>query len=111
MIYHNEYQNRRQAKRDIFHYIEVYYKRIRLHSTLNYKSPQNYENERRTSNLCVYFNGGTSIFVAFSDAVGYKVKEFICKVKEHNRGTPDPYKCSSVRFISNMNKIKLMQWS
>lgn len=57
LIYHNEYQNRRQAKRDIFHYIEVYYNRIRLHSTLNYKSPQNYESERRTSNLCVNLIG------------------------------------------------------
>lgn len=53
LIYHNEYQNRRQAKRDIFYYIEVYYNRIRLHSTLNYKSPENYESERRASKLCV----------------------------------------------------------
>ena len=53
LIYHNKYQNRRQAKRDIFHYIEVYYNRIRLHSTLDYKSPQNYESERKAPKLCV----------------------------------------------------------
>jgi len=53
LIYHNQYQNREQAKRDIFQYIEIYYNRIRLHSTLNYKSPENYEREKKTSKLCV----------------------------------------------------------
>ena len=28
-------------------------KRIRIHSTLNYKSPEDYENERNISKLCV----------------------------------------------------------
>jgi putative transposase len=53
LIFHNRYQNRKQAKRDIFEYIEIYYNRIRMHSTLDYKSPQEYENERKTSKLCV----------------------------------------------------------
>lgn len=39
LIYHNKYQDRKQAKRDIFQYIEVYYNKIKLHSTLDYKSP------------------------------------------------------------------------
>lgn len=37
----------------IFKYIEIFYNRIRLHSTLNYKSPEDYENERKMSKLCV----------------------------------------------------------
>jgi len=53
LIFHNRYQHRKQAKRDIFEYIEIYYNRIRMHSTLDYKSPENYENERKTSKLCV----------------------------------------------------------
>lgn len=53
LIFHNKYQNRKQAKRDIFEYIEIYYNRIRMHSTLDYKSPEEYENERKTSKLCV----------------------------------------------------------
>lgn len=53
LIFHNRYKNRNQAKRDIFEYIEVFYNRIRLHSTLDYESPENYENERKTSKLCV----------------------------------------------------------
>jgi len=53
LIFHNRYQNRKQAKRDLFEYIEIYYNRIRMHSTLDYKSPENYEKERKTSKLCV----------------------------------------------------------
>lgn len=53
LIFHNRYQSRKQAKKDIFEYIEIFYNRIRLHSTLDYKSPEDYENERKTSKLCV----------------------------------------------------------
>jgi len=53
LIYHNKYKNRKQARRDIFQYIAVYYNRIRMHSTLNYKSPEDYEKERKQSKLCV----------------------------------------------------------
>ena len=53
LIYHNKYKNRKQARQDIFQYIAVYYCRIRLNSTLNYKSPENYEKERKQSKLCV----------------------------------------------------------
>ncbi|WP_143710044.1 IS3 family transposase [Halothermothrix orenii] len=53
LIFHNKYQSRAQAKRDIFEYIEIFYNRIRLHSSLDYKSPEDYEKERKTSKLCV----------------------------------------------------------
>jgi len=53
LIYQNKYKNRKQARQDIFQYIAVYYNRIRMHSTLNYKSPENYEKERKQSKLCV----------------------------------------------------------
>jgi len=53
LIYQNQYESRREAKRDIFQYIEIFYNRIRLHSALGYKSPEEYENERKTSKLCV----------------------------------------------------------
>ncbi|RCW41712.1 integrase-like protein [Halanaerobium sp. MA284_MarDTE_T2] len=48
-----DYKTRKQVKQDIFEYIAVYYNRIRMHSMLNYKSPENYENERKLSKLCV----------------------------------------------------------
>lgn len=37
------YQTRREAQRDIFEYIEVFYNRERLHSSLGYYIPEEYE--------------------------------------------------------------------
>jgi putative transposase len=37
------------AKLDIFEYIEGYYNRVRLHSSLNYRSPEFYENNIHTN--------------------------------------------------------------
>jgi putative transposase len=52
LIFHKKYQTRKQARRDIFEYIEIFYNRIRLHSSLDYKSPEEYENERNIFKLC-----------------------------------------------------------
>lgn len=43
LIHHRSYPSRQHAKADIFEYIEVFYNRQRLHSTLNYRSPAEYE--------------------------------------------------------------------
>jgi len=43
LIYQNHYQSRREAQRDIFEYIEIFYNRERLHSSLGYCSPEEYE--------------------------------------------------------------------
>lgn len=40
---HESYATRDQAERSLFEYIEVFYNRQRLHSTLNYRSPVEYE--------------------------------------------------------------------
>jgi transposase InsO family protein len=48
LIYQNKYETRRQAQRDIFEYIEVFYNRERLHSSLGYCSPEEYESLRLT---------------------------------------------------------------
>lgn len=42
-IHHQSYRTREEARRDIFEYIEVFYNRIRLHSTLGYLSPAQFE--------------------------------------------------------------------
>ena len=43
LIYHHSYLNRKLAIQNIFEYIEVFYNRIRLHSSLNYKTPMQFE--------------------------------------------------------------------
>ena len=43
LVYQQEYQTREQARRSIFEYIEVFYNRRRLHSSLGYMSPVEFE--------------------------------------------------------------------
>lgn len=42
-VYWRHYRTRDEARRDIFHYIEVFYNRQRLHSKLGYLSPVQFE--------------------------------------------------------------------
>lgn len=43
LIYQNKFKTREEAKSKIFEYIEVFYNRIRMHSTNGYLSPVKYE--------------------------------------------------------------------
>ena len=43
LVHHRDCQTRRQAKADIFEYIEVFYNRSRRHSALGYMTPAQYE--------------------------------------------------------------------
>ena len=43
LVYHRHYATREDATRDIFEYIEVFYNRLRRHSTLGYDSPAEFE--------------------------------------------------------------------
>ena len=43
LIYRNHYKTRAEAKKAIFEYIEVWYNRRRLHSSLGFKSPVQFE--------------------------------------------------------------------
>lgn len=43
LVYNRLFHTRNQARRDIFEYIEVFYNRVRLHSTLGYLSPAQFE--------------------------------------------------------------------
>ena len=45
LVHHRRYRTRREARRDIFEYIEVFYNRQRLHSSLGYMSPAEYERQ------------------------------------------------------------------
>lgn len=43
LIHRQRYWTRSQARQSVFEYIEVFYNRVRLHSTLGYVSPYQYE--------------------------------------------------------------------
>jgi transposase InsO family protein len=43
LVHQQEYRTREQARQSIFEYIEVYYNRKRLHSSLGYVSPEQFE--------------------------------------------------------------------
>jgi putative transposase len=43
LTHHESYATREEARRSLFEYIEVFYNRQRLHSTLGYRSPVDYE--------------------------------------------------------------------
>ena len=45
LIYHRQYRTREEAKQNIFEYIEVFYNRLRRHSTLGYYSPPSSKRE------------------------------------------------------------------
>jgi transposase InsO family protein len=47
LTYWNKYQTRDEAERSIFEYIEFFYNRKRLHSSLNYLSPYEFELKKR----------------------------------------------------------------
>jgi len=43
LVYHRLYHTRDEASSDVFYYIEGFYNRRRLHSSLGYESPETYE--------------------------------------------------------------------
>jgi putative transposase len=43
LVHHERYQTREQARASIFEYVEVFYNRQRLHSSLGYLSPEQFE--------------------------------------------------------------------
>lgn len=43
LIYRTEYKTKEEAKKDIFEYIEVWYNRKRIHSSIGYKTPVQFE--------------------------------------------------------------------
>jgi putative transposase len=42
-VHERRYRTRQEARLSIFEYVEVFYNRIRRHSALGYRSPEQYE--------------------------------------------------------------------
>ena len=49
LVYVEQFQTREEAKLKIFDYIEVFYNRQRLHSSINYKTPVDFEKLKTVS--------------------------------------------------------------
>jgi putative transposase len=49
LVYHEKYKTREQARLSIFDYIELFYNKRRLHSHLNYVSPEDFEKSMETA--------------------------------------------------------------
>ena len=49
LIHDEQFKTREQAKQTIFHYIETYYNRLRMHSANDYLSPVEYEAAHKTA--------------------------------------------------------------
>lgn len=51
LVQWRDYQTRQQAQQDILNYIAVFYNNYRLHSSLGYKSPNQFEKNRKLEQL------------------------------------------------------------
>ena len=49
IVHHRDYYTREQARAEIFEYIELFYNRRRLHQSLDYRSPMEYERVKRVA--------------------------------------------------------------
>jgi putative transposase len=43
LIHHEKFKTRQEAEAKIFDYVEIFYNKQRLHSTLNYLTPEEFE--------------------------------------------------------------------
>ena len=50
LVYRHDFQTRTQARQAIFDFIETFYNRRRLHSSLNYRCPVDFENQTNQTN-------------------------------------------------------------
>lgn len=50
LIYQTHYKTREEAKKDLFEYLEIFYNNKRIHSTLGYYSPSEYEHMYHENN-------------------------------------------------------------
>ncbi len=49
LIYHEKYLTREHARKSVFEYVELFYNRVRRHSTLGYCSPWKFEQEAKVA--------------------------------------------------------------
>lgn len=63
LVYHCRWLNHQAAQRSLFEYIEIFYNRERSHSTLDYVSPAQFEQQQLSTIAplkCPFFRGSIS---------------------------------------------------
>jgi putative transposase len=50
LVHHRNFQTRDEARSEIFEYIELFYNRKRIHQSLNYQTPMQYESVKLSTN-------------------------------------------------------------
>jgi transposase InsO family protein len=63
-IYANQYEDLGRMRVNIEEFIERYYNRLRLHSALGYRSPEEFEGQNRTSTVVETSGSATLVFYA-----------------------------------------------
>jgi putative transposase len=56
LVHREDYLTREEARRSLFEYIEVFYNRQRLHSSLGYLSPVRYEESRKANQVGAHYS-------------------------------------------------------
>ena len=56
LVYREDYRTREEGRTSLFDYIEVFYNRRRLHSSLGYLSPTQYVENRKTKPVGAHYS-------------------------------------------------------
>jgi putative transposase len=91
-IYANKYENLEHLRTNVEEFIEEYYNRLRLHSALNYRSPEEFEQQIEASGSAES-RSATMVFFENKEN-GRKIsKGLLGKGTQMRSPSPDPFSC------------------
>ena len=67
LICHAAYLTRAQARRELFEFIELFYNRVRRHSTLNYQTPLQYARQQERQKKARLAAEGTEAYLSVNN--------------------------------------------
>ena len=89
-VFFNRFKTREEAKQSIFEWIEVFYNRQRIHSSLGYLSPLEYEKRRLTQ--CAYLEGNSILKLGARKLRSIDIDPKDVKITKTPRGLQALYK-------------------
>jgi len=91
-IYANRYENLEQLRTNIEEFIEQYYNRLRLHSALGYRSPEEFEQQIEASGSAES-RSATMVFFENKENSRKISKGLLGKRTQMPSSSPDPFSC------------------